>query len=217
MIQLDRKQQLVILLLAGIILFGAGYRFAQVKEEAAVKDRPVLEAAGESSIGELSVHVAGAVAKPGVYSLPLGARVIDAVNKAVPLAEADLESLKLASKVTDGQDIYVFLKPVVNQDGSVTGEGQGTQFAPATVPGTIRTSPLPGNSPSAATAGGLVNINTADQNQLDTLPGIGPALAQRIIQYREINGPYQSIEDIKNVSGIGEKSFEKLKDKITVR
>ncbi len=217
MIQLDRKQQLVILLLAGIILFGAGYRFAQVKDKAAEKDRPALEAASENITGELSVHVAGAVARPGVYNLPQGARVIDAVNKAVPLAEADLDSLKLASKITDGQDIYVFLKPVANQDGSATGDGQGMQPAPTNTPGTIRTSPLPGNSPGAMAGGGLVNINTADQALLDTLPGIGPALAQRIIQYREINGPYKSTEDIKNVSGIGEKSFEKLKDKITVR
>lgn len=217
MIQLDRKQQLVILLLAGIILFGAGYRFAQVKDKAAEKDRPALEAASENITGELSVHVAGAVARPGVYNLPQGARVIDAVNKAVPLAEADLDSLKLASKITDGQDIYVFLKPVANQDGSATGDGQGMQPAPTNTPGTIRTSPLPGNSPGAMAGGGLVNINTADQTLLDTLPGIGPALAQRIIEYRQINGPYSQIEDIKNVSGIGDKSFEKLKDKITVR
>jgi competence protein ComEA len=70
---------------------------------------------------------------------------------------------------------------------------------------------------STQQAGGKVNINTADQAQLDTLPGIGQAYAQRIIQYREINGPFKTIEDIKQVSGIGDKRFEQLKDLITVQ
>lgn len=211
MIQLDRKQQMVIFLLVAVILFGGGYRYAQMKERTAEESKTVLEAAGENKSRELQVHVAGAVLKPGVYRLPQGARVIDAVNMAGPAAEADLDSLKLASPLTDGQTIPVPLKPAVSgaqagQPGAAAGTGRSVS------------TPQPGaKSAGNAGAAGLVNINTADQSQLDTLPGIGPALAQRIIQYREVNGPFNTVEDLKNVSGIGDKSFEKLRDRITVR
>lgn len=219
MIQLDRKQQFVIILLVGVILFGGGYRFAQMKERAAEESKPALEAAGENKTKDLQVHVAGAVLKPGVYHLPQGSRVIDAVNMAGPTGEADLDSLKLASMVTDGQTIYVPLKPAVNQAGSTpSGSPPGAPVSSAA--GTGRNAFIPqtgAKATGAAAVTGLININTADQSQLDTLPGIGPALAQKIIQYREVNGPFKSIDDLKNVSGIGDKNFENLKDRITVR
>lgn len=210
MIQLERRQQLILLILVGVIIFGGGYRFAQIKERSTVK--PVLEVPEQSRVKNLNVHVLGAVVNPGVYVLPADNRIIDAVNKAVPLGEADLDSLKLAAKVIDGQDIYVPFKN--DQNGSAaagsqpgviasnTGRSGGSAFGPSAVMG------------SAAT--GLVNINTADQAQLDTLPGIGSSLAQRIIDYRESNGPFKDIGDLKDVSGIGDKNFESLKDRITV-
>ncbi len=202
MVQLDRRQQIMILLLAGIILFSGGYRFAQLRERAAAEVRPTLDAVDDNKTREFSVHVVGAVLNPGVYQLPQGSRIIDAVNKAGPLGEADLDSLRLAAKVTDGQDILVPLKS--GGDGSTdiqTGSAAGqSALNKAGSPGTT----------------GRVNINTANLSQLDTLPGIGPALAQRIIQYREANGPFQEEEDLKNVSGIGDKNFENLRELITV-
>lgn len=200
MIELDRKQQLVILILVGAVLFGAGFRCAQVKERAARESRPVLESKEEEEVKDLLVHVAGAVAKPGVYRMPQGSRVIDAVNRAEPTEDALLDSLKLAAPLIDGQTVPIPAKSS-NQPGT---PGGSTGPAAAAQPA------------GAATAGGLVNINTADLTQLDTLPGIGPALAGRIIQYRETYGPFKSIEEIKNVSGIGDKNFENLKDRITV-
>lgn len=215
MVQLDRKQQTVILALVVIIIFGAGYRLAQVKERAAEEDKVAYEqgaAAGDIQTKDVLVHVTGAVIKPGVYQLPAGSRINDAVNQAGPTGEADLDVLKLATQVSDGQTIYV---PVKNPTG------------PSGVPEPTNQSATAGVTPTgaASSAGavksvqqtGKVNINTADQAQLDTLPGVGPAYAQRIIQYRELNGPFKSIEDIKQVSGIGEKRFEQLKDLITVQ
>lgn len=209
--QLDRKQQLIILFLVGVMLFGGGYRYAQFKERAAAGDTPVLEKTVEKAPAELQVHVAGAVARPGVYKLPEGARVIDAVNMAGPLADAALDALKLAAPVTDGQTIPVPVQMTSPEGAAFPGNAAG---APGRG-GYMVAAPAPGAGQAGA-VNGLVNINTADAGQLDTLPGIGPALAQRIIQYRETNGPFYSVEDIKNVSGIGDKKYEELKDKITV-
>ncbi len=217
MIQLDRKQQWVLLLLVGIILLGGVYRYAQVKERAANESKPSLEAAGEERVKDIQVHVAGAVAKAGVYRLPQGSRVIDAITMAGPTGEADLDSLQLAAPIPDGKTIYVPQKSTALPTGLEMPGSQPTasgSVAPGT--GRVVSSPQTGSKAAGVTATGLININTADQDQLDTLPGIGPALAQRIIQYREINGLFETVEDIKNVAGIGDKKFEELKDKITV-
>lgn len=213
MIQLDRRQQLIVLLLVGVILFSGGYRLAQIKDKSPEKIKPSLESADENKAKEVTVHVFGAVAKPGVYQLSQGTRVIDAINMAGPTGEADLDSIKLASKVTDGQDISVPFKAVI--DPAAVGVTQDASTSAGITGRNVFTAPA--GASGAVAANGLVNINTANQSELDTLPGIGPALAQRIIQYREANGNFQSIEDLKNVSGIGDKNFENMKDKITVR
>lgn len=210
MVQLDRKQMVIIIALAAVILFGGGYRMAQLSERPAVENRPALEAEAEGKARELLVHVAGAVASPGVYQLRSGSRVIDAVNMAGPLPEANLNALKLASPVADGQSILVPLQPAQAPAGPQAGAATSAGGAGRNV-----FSAAAGPAPAGSGAG-QVNINTADQAQLDTLPGIGPALAQRIIQYREVNGPFQSADDLKNVSGIGDKKFEQLKDLVTV-
>ncbi|MCG9967019.1 ComEA family DNA-binding protein [Pelotomaculum terephthalicicum JT] len=211
-IQLDRKQQLIILLLAGVILFSGGYRYAQIKERAANESKPALENTTETKTKEIQVHVVGAVDRPGVYKLFQGARVIDAVNMAGPKEDADLDSLQLASLLNDGKTIPVpFKTSSPDTPGNISENTPGGGGYGAAVPG------QGAGQAGSAQANGLVNINTADLSQLDTLPGIGPSLAQRIVQYRETNGSFYSIEDIKNVSGIGDKKFEELKDKITVR
>jgi len=216
MVQLDRKQQLVILVLVSIILFGGGYRYAQMRDRAAEENKAAFdrgEVAGDSKTKDLLIHVTGAVAKPGVYQLPAGSRVIDAVNKAGPTVDADLDVLKLATQVTDGQTINVPVKAAAGQPGTLG----STYPAGTTVAAPTGATSSAGIGKSAQQAGAKVNINTADLAQLDTLPGVGPAYAQRIIQYREINGPFKSIEDIKQVSGIGDKRFEDLKDMIVVQ
>jgi competence protein ComEA len=148
--------------------------------------------------GPLRVYVSGAVARPDVYELPRGGIVKDAVEAAGGFAaDADRERINLAQSLYDGQQVYL----------PHLGEAKPPVASPA-------------GSPAAATpavaAGGKVNINTATAQELEALPGIGPALAGRIVEYRTAHGPFRGIEEIKNVSGIGEKVFEEIKDLIEV-
>ncbi|GAV25459.1 hypothetical protein ciss_13920 [Carboxydothermus islandicus] len=150
--------------------------------------------------GTLVVHVAGAVYKPGVYVLEEGARVKDAIEKAqgiLPLA--DDSSINLAAKVSDGQKIYIPFKNENTTPASIS-NGFSQQNA----------------QKGAGSQGAKLNINTASAEELDKLPGVGPATAAKIIEYREQNGPFVTIEDLKKVKGIGDKKFETLKDYITV-
>lgn len=152
-------------------------------------------ASGETSGGVL-VHVVGAVRRPGVYTVASGGRVADAVALAGGmLGNADAAGINLARVVADGEQIRV----------PVQGE------AAASAPGGA------GGAPGAGPAGGPVDINTADVALLDTLPGVGPSTAQRIVADREANGPYRTVEDLGRVSGIGDKRLEQLKGLIVVR
>jgi len=138
------------------------------------------------------VYVSGAVQHPDVYTLLQDSIVKDALEAAGgPTGEADLERINLALPVTDGQQVHV--------------PRQGEDNPPVEPP-----SRLPA-------IGSKLNINTADLASLESLPGIGPSLAQRIIDYRQAHGSFERIEDIMEVSGIGEAIFEGLQDLITVR
>lgn len=153
-----------------------------------------------SAESEVYVDVGGAVARPGVYRLKDGARVSQAIDAAGGLTvEADVTGLNRASKVTDGQKIYV---PTVGeqQAAAVTG-GADSAASPAS---------------GAGASSGLVNINTASAAELQTLSGIGPSMAQSIIDERTQNGAFASVDDLMRVSGIGEKKLAKIKDCICV-
>jgi len=143
----------------------------------------------------IRVYVSGAVRQPAVYELPPGSIVQDAVQSAGgPASEADLDRINLALELRDQQQVYVPFQGDTNSPPAVSG-GE------------------PGNT---GLAGGLVNVNTATPAELETLPRIGPTMAQRIVEYREVNGPFAAIEDIQNVPGIGPATFEGLKDLIAV-
>lgn len=149
---------------------------------------------------EVYVDVDGAVASPGVYRLQDGARVSQAIDAAGGLtAEADVTGLNRASKVTDGQKIYV---PTVGEQQAALAAG-GADGGAAAASGTGASS-------------GLVNINTASAAELQTLSGIGPSMAQSIIDERTQNGAFASVDDLMRVSGIGEKKLAKIKDCICV-
>ncbi|MDM4761803.1 helix-hairpin-helix domain-containing protein [Galbitalea sp. SE-J8] len=142
------------------------------------------------------VHVLGAVQSPGLYTLDDGARVVDAIAAAGGLtAHADPAAVNLARFLTDGEQL------VVLEEG---------EAPPPGVAG------APGGGPGGTTAGGLVNLNTADQATLETLPRVGPALAQRILAWRDDNGGFTSVDDLRGVSGIGEKTFAQLEPLVTV-
>lgn len=156
----------------------------------------------DSALPLLAVHVSGAVASPGVYELEEGSRVRDAVEAAGGFAaEASQESVNLARKVSDGEQILILTVEEFEASSSSSFASSGSSDA---------------DVPGSSGAGGLVNINTAGLEALDSLPGIGPATAQAILDERETNGPFASIEDIQRVSGIGEKKYEKLKGSICV-
>jgi competence protein ComEA len=155
----------------------------------------------ETDIPLLLVHIAGAVKAPGVYELPPGSRLRDALQAAGGVKKgADTQHLNQAARLEDGQYLFV---PYLEID----------LIIPSAVPQEIPV--LPGRS-SEINIDGPVNINTATQEALETLPGVGPVIAQRIIEYRQANGPFQTIEDIQKVKGIGTKTFEKMQGLITV-
>ena len=134
----------------------------------------------------LYVHVVGEVENPGMYQLPMGARLVDAVFAAGGLTrQADHSSVNLARELTDGEQVMVMAK----------GE-QGSSF-------------LAGKT-------GIVSLNRSSESELETLPGIGPALAARIVAWREANGGFSKVEDLLKVSGIGDKLLAGLKDSVTL-
>jgi competence protein ComEA len=150
------------------------------------RGEPAASAAPIAGVA-IFVHVLGAVERPGLYELREGDRAVDAVAAAGGFLDtADQAQLNLARFVVDGEQIVV---PVIGE-------------VPAAAPG--------------VGSQGKVNINTADAAALETLPRVGPAMADRIIAWREANGRFTAVEDLLGVTGIGDKTFEQLKDLVTV-
>ncbi len=154
------------------------------------------------------IQIIGEVVKPGVYTLPDGSRVQDAVDAAGGLlADANSNSVNLAARLDDGQQINI-----PSQSGSMSASSAPSVPLATSVPFTV-VSTL---TPTAVSSASLVNINTATLEQLDALPSIGPVTAQSIVTYRQQHGPFQHIEDIMNVPGIGPVTFGKIQSLITV-
>jgi competence protein ComEA len=145
---------------------------------------------------ELVVHAAGAVVVPGVHRLPGGSRVQDVLAAAGgPTPDADLDRVNLAAPVVDGERVWI---PRMGEE------------APPLAPGG---SPAPA---AGAPTAGPVDLNTATAEQLDTLPGIGPATAAAIIEHRERNGPFRSVDELLDVPGIGDAKLAQLRDLVSV-
>lgn len=185
-----------ILGLAVIILIISSYGYWQkclVEETASTSIQP--SSAGKGSGKDFIVYVSGAVNKPGVIIVPAGVRVLDVIDRSGGLLPvADTTKINMAQIVKDGMQINV---PIRVSTGNAT--------AGASSPGV-----------SGHATSGKININTADAQELDKLPGIGPAIAEKIIQYRETNGSFKESSDLKKIPGIGESKFDKLKDQITI-
>lgn len=167
--------------------------------------------------GVVICDVSGEVNSPQVVELPEGSRIDDAINAAGGLTEkADITNINRAAVVNDGDKILI---PAKGADVSAT---QAASPGAAGQTGGQAQQPVQssaGAAQSGAGAGaqaGMININSADTTQLQTITGVGPVTAQKIIDYRTQNGAFKKIEDLTNVSGIGEKTFEKMKDQICV-
>ncbi len=159
------------------------------KEITETKNEP--EPTSEKEQQKIMVDIKGAIEKPGVYEAQEGERVIDLITRAGGFKQgADETKMNLALVVEDEMVIYI---PIIGE------------VPPVDIP----------SISEGKSQGGKVNINKAEASELETLPGIGPSKSAAIIEYRNTNGPFNSIEDIQSISGIGEKTFEKLKDKIT--
>jgi len=188
-----RYQPYIVTSLVWLIILGLYVLYDRwPRPEAIVIETPAP--APTATTGQLIVQIVGAVRTPGVYHLTPGARAEQAVQAAGGLLEDAGVTFNQAAPLSDGQLIYV--------------PRQG-ETPPA--------EPTKGSDESQPVNGGPVNINTASAEELDTLPGIGPALAGRIIAYREANGPFKSIEELDLVSGIGPASIEKIRDLVILQ
>ena len=170
---------------------------AEQEESSGTDQEPEQEIPQEEREPALIIHICGAVERPGVYELPGGSRIYQAIEEAGGFTdEADRDYLNQAKGLEDGIRLYVPTREETSQDGW-TGEeaavGTGQENRP-----------------------GLVNINTADEKELCTLAGIGSSKAKSIIAYREANGRYEKIEDVMKVEGIKQGLFAKIRDSITV-
>jgi len=184
---------LIVVLVA--VLGGAGLWYARslpkpvtIAESGSGAAQPAVSPTATPTL--LIVDVAGAVRKPGVYEFAEGERVVDAIERAGgPMPKADLSLLNLAAMLVDGTQIMV----------------------PKTGPPVAG---VPGAAPGSSS--GLVNINSASATDLETLSGIGEVLAGTIVEYREQNGPFASVDDLLDVSGIGPATLEEIRDQVTV-
>jgi competence protein ComEA len=192
----QRKKILFIVILAIMIVAGSFYSFWQKQSvnEVASSSEALAKGASisEETASEIVVYISGAVSNPGVYKASHNARIFEIVAMAGGLtSEADETKINMAQNVKDGMHIHVVEK---------------VPLAANTI--TVNT--------SSTRTGTKININTADKSQLDTLPGVGPAMAERIIEYRQTSGGFKDIDELKKVPGIGASKFEKMKEKISI-
>ena len=210
MLEFLKQKKIIIGIAAIAIIFGGIYIFdlngdyntIEENQEIMIKENSTKDESEETEEKELViVHIAGCVKKPGIVRLPEGSRIEDAINAADGLNEdADISNINLAHVLEDGTKIRI---PSINDENNNEEEDY-------IIDGTSS------ETSSNQSKGKLVNINTATASDLQTLDGIGPSLATRIVEYRNSNGKFKKIEDIKNVSGIGDSKYAKIKDYIKV-
>lgn len=203
---LSQKQKIIVIIIAVLMLIFIGYYIIKKSNDSYAELEVIEENNIETKETEtyeleekIKVHIAGEVKKEGILEFEEGSRIADVIDKAGgTTGDADLSKINLAYEVEDGQKIYI---PNKNNKEDVeyiieeAGEG------------------IINNEENTSKK---ININTASQTELETLSGIGPSTALKIIHYREENGDFNTIEDIKNVSGIGDAKFNNIKEEITV-
>ena len=225
MYEFNKKQKIIIVVILSIIIIAfLYYIYTKDKstfissEELKVENTTEKEEVKEEERKRIIVHVSGAVNKEGIVELEADSRISDAIDKAEGLAEnADTKKINLAFKLEDGMKIYI---PKIGEEESEEGQestGDETSKYITSSSGVVDTQENEsGKNIGEKTTTGKVNINTASQTELETLPGIGPATSSKIISYRKENGKFESIEEIKEVSGIGDAKFENIKELICI-
>jgi competence protein ComEA len=188
---LDRRRAAIVGIVVLAVVAMAVWQWRGSDQAPAPAERALpVQPAGGSARAEVTVHVAGAVRRPGVYRLRAGTRVDDAVRRAGGATRrADLSAVNLAAALEDGRQVLVPRREPV----AVTGGANGATGPPA-----------------------KVNLNTAGEEELDGLVGVGPATAQKILGYREQHGSFGSVEELGDVPGIGERRLEALRELVTV-
>ena len=180
------RRSMIVILVIAVLITGGTALSITGKDEATELTIPKEK----KTVSKVTVYVSGAVNKPGVVTLKSGERVVNAVKKCGDvLPTADINAVNMAAELTDGMQIII---PELAENG-------GTSV-----------------SARLGLSGDKVNINRANEQELDKLPGIGPAMARRIIDYRTEKGNFESVDDLKKVRGIGTAKFEKIRDKITL-
>ncbi len=202
----------VVVLVLGMVYFWVTgekeeYFVLEGENEIRRENGNVVQNEMEEALAEMVVHVSGQVVNPGVVKLEEGARIIDAIEMAGGVTEeADLEKVNLAYLLEDAQKVYIPSKKEKIESAYVL-EGSGEEAVLLNE----------GGKSSKKEEKLMININTAKEEELEKLDGIGSSIATRIVNYRKENGKFNSIEEIKNVSGIGESKFNKIKNYIYVK
>ena len=207
---LDNKQKKIVIIVGIIIIIGILYFIYNGIDKKSTDqiDNNMLSIENNTKENEgtkelVIVHITGAVKTPGIVKLPEGARIEDAIDKAGGLTEdADISDVNLAYVLEDGIKIKIpTISEEKNEEIIINSSGEG-----------IVEKEISNNSENK-----IININKANETDLQTLPGIGASLAGRIVEYRNSNGKFNEIEDIKNVSGIGDSKYENIKNLICVK
>ena len=211
---LTKKQKIIVIAIAGIVAIGIMYFIYnknQVKEDINIENEILVNnvSTNENNTNDdiVIIHITGSVKNPGIVKLKEGSRIEDAIEAAGGLTEnADITKVNLAYVVEDGTKIKI---PSASEedigDEDIIDSKSGDTII------------IEENTVSSNNSTQTININKATEKEFETLPGIGPSLASKIIEYRNQNGKFESIEDIKNVNGIGDNKYEKINDLITVK
>ena len=223
MTRFTKKQKIIIGIFIVVVAIVAIY-YSYKQENNFLEEAENLEIENQAKEGaeeseettekeKIIVHISGAVQNEGIVELESGSRVADAIEKAGGLKEnAYMDEINLAYQLEDGEKIHI---PTVEEQKEK--ENQESKVENESATGSDGTTSRSSNSSINNGSQIKININTATEEELDTLPGIGPSTATKILDYRKEKGKFKTIEEIKEVSGIGESKYEKIKDKITVK
>lgn len=195
-----KKKTLIFTVIIAVITITTVYRNYFSEEKYSIDESTQIieetqETDKESDINEVVVYISGAVKNPGVLTMTSEDRLADAIEMVGGTVDgADMNAVNLAEKLSDGKHYII---PKIGENVAPSGNNQ------------VSTSNSKGSD-------GKININTATAEELDKLPGVGESTAQKIISYREESGGFKSVEELKNVNGIGDKKFEDMKDSVTI-